>query len=182
MGFDPITAVIGAVISVYSYSEQRDAQKEARAAQQRAADEQTKARQEQQAQNSAQAAAERRAQLREERIRRARILQASANTGVIGSSGEMGAGANLSTQLASNVGFNKGALQSANNISAYNQSAADFMNSAQNSMNEANQWGQIGGLGMSIFQSAGGFNTLGKVITGTQAPAPVENRVAKPVR
>lgn len=178
MGFDPVTAAIAIVTTVYSASEQRKAQKEAASAAGRAADEQKKARQEQMAQNAAQAAQERRQQIREERVRRAKVIQASANTGTTGSSGEIGAEGALATQLSSNLGYNAGMLASSNRVSQYNQNAADFMNSAQNSIADANEWGQIGGVSMSIFNATGGFNAFKP---GTQAPAPVETRTPKKV-
>lgn len=121
--------------------------------QRKAAGEQKDARKEQQAMNAAQAAQERRQQIREERIRRARILQSSANTGVSASSGEAGAVGGLATQLSGNVGFNRGQIRSAGMIS-------DFQQNAQDAIDSANLWGQVGQLSGSIFGAAGGFNTI----------------------
>lgn len=120
--------------------------------QQEASREQKKARKEQQAVNAAQAAQERRQQIREERIRRARILQASENTGVTESSGEAGAVGALATQLQGNVGFNLGMQRSASNIS-------DFQQNAQDALDQAAMWGQIRQLGMSIFNMSGSFGS-----------------------
>lgn len=121
--------------------------------QQEAAKEGKKARREQEAMNAARAAQERRQQIREERIRRARILQASENTGVTESSGQLGAEGGLATQLSGNVGFNRGQIRSAGLIS-------DFQQNAQDAADTANLWGQVGQLSGSIFSATGGFNTI----------------------
>ncbi len=136
-------------------------------------EEQRKARQEEKAQNAAQAANERRQQIREERVRRAKVIQQSQNTGVSDSSGELGSTSGLSTQLGANLGNNTGRLNSANNISGFAQNAADFNSQAENSLYKANMWGQIGSVSMSIFSAAGGFGAMGGA--GTQSPAPVSN-------
>ena len=166
-------AVASLAVTAYSAMQQADAQEEAKQQQQQATAEQRKAQQEQKAAQAAQAAAERRQQIREERVKRARLIQSSANTGVAMSSGEAGASGSLSTQLGSNLGFNTGQLNAAENISGFNQNAADFLSSASNSIQTANQWGQIGALSMNIFDKSGGF---GAFKIPTQAPAPVVNR------
>ncbi len=159
--------------------QQGDAQDEARRNQEAANAENRKIQQEQKAGQAAQAAAERRQQLREERIKRARLIQSGQNTGVTGSSGVAGATGNLATQLNSNIGFNIGQQAAAGRISNASQNAADFMSSANNSVVQANQWGQAAGLGMNIFSKAGGFNNI--FSTGTQAPAPVVDANVTPV-
>lgn len=121
--------------------------------QQEAAREGKKGQREQEAMNAARAAQERRQQIREERIRRARILQSSENTGVSESSGQIGAEGSLATQLSGNVGFNRGQIRSAGMIS-------DFQQNAQDAIDQANLWGQVGQLSGSIFGAAGGFNTV----------------------
>lgn len=168
-----IVAVASLAVAAASAVAQHSAQKEAKQAAGKAAEEQRKARSEQAAELSAKAAAERRTQLREERIKRAKIIQASENTGVSESSGELGAVGNLNTQVGSNIGQNIGSLERAGNITALNQNAADFMSSSQNSIFDANQWGGVGSFGQSVFGAAGGFNAFKPE---TQAPAPVENR------
>lgn len=130
-------------------------------AQQKAAGEQEKAQKEQQAMNAAKAAQERRQQIREERVRQARLLQASENTGATDSSGQIGAEGSLATQLQSNVGFNLGALRSAGNISRFNQNAADYLEEAQ-------MWKAVGQISQSIF-SAGAAS--GTTSAATTAPA-----------
>lgn len=172
-----LTALAGLAVAAYGAKEQRSAQKDAEKAQKRAINEQKTARAEQEAVNARQAAEERRQQIREERVRRAQVIQSSANTGVSGSSGEIGAVSNLSNQLGSNIGYNTSQIRAANNITAANQRASDFLSSAQSKINSANQWGQVSGLGLNIFQAGGGFNSIfGSQGMFTQAPAPVETR------
>lgn len=164
--------VLGAVSTAIQYR----ANIEAEGDREDAAKQQEKARAEQKAAQAAQAAAERRQQIREERIKRARLVQSSIGTGVSGSSGEMGAGGSLATQLSSNIGFNLGQERAAAAISGYNQSAADFLSSASSKVAEANQWGAVAGMSMNIFDKTSGFTN-----SMTQAPAPVEIRVPTPV-
>lgn len=135
--------------------------------QQEAAREGKKTQREQEAMNAARAAQERRQQIREERVRRARILQSSENTGVTESSGQIGAEGGLATQLSGNVGFNRGQIRSAGMIS-------DFQQNAQDAMDRAAMWGQVGQLSGSIFSASGGFGAMNG--TGTQQPAPVVDR------
>ena len=137
MGADPVTLAIiaGAMVATSAYSIQQ--QKEAR-------NEQKKAQREQGAANAERAAAERRQQIREERIRRAQIEQASANSGTMASSGAMGATGGLNTTLASNLGFNLAQTTHANNISVFNQRAASLMGRAQTAE-------QLGSLTTSLF-------------------------------
>jgi hypothetical protein len=148
-------AVAAVVVSAYSANQQQQEQKKARRMQQRAYDDQKKAQGEQEAIHAQQRAAERRTQLREERVRRARVIQASANTGVANSSGELGAVGDLATQRGAALGFNSGLAMHGANISAYGQSAADALSSSQNHMVKANEWGQIGSLSLKLGSAAG---------------------------
>jgi len=138
---------------------------------------------EQQATNSAQAANERRQQLREERVKRGKLMQADVNTGTAYSSGEGGAAGALSTQLNSNLGSNLGALQSATNISNNSQMSADILGNANNIARannvDANMWSGISGLGGSVFKASGGFNSLFSGMDWSQSPAPVVNKSTK---
>ena len=174
-----IIAIASATMTAYSTMQQADAQDEARRNQEAANEEQRKAREEQKAAQAAQSAAERRTQIREERVKRARLLQSSVNTGVSGSSGEAGATGGLSTQRGANIGFNLGQKQAAANISAAGQNAADFLSSANSNIVDANQWGQVAGLSMNIFDKAGGFKSIFQ--GSTQSPAPVRDAVITPV-
>lgn len=176
MGFDPVTvAIAGAVIAGVGTYQQMEAAKDAKSDREQAANAQRQAQSEQRASQAAQAAAARRQQIREERVKRARIMQSSTNTGVSASSGELGAVGGLNTQLGSNLGYQQGQINAAGRISAFNQTAADFLSSAENKMADASMWGGVAGLGMTVFNQAGGFKSL----FGTQAPAPVETRIGQ---
>ena len=142
-------ALITAIVASTAYSIKQ---------QQEARSEQKKAAKEQGAANAERAAAERRQQIREERIRRAQIEQASANTGTIASSGSMGATGGLSTTLAGNLGFNLSQITHAGNISAFNQSAA-------NSMGRAQTVEQLGSLATSIFSVTASAKQTPKTLT-----------------
>lgn len=105
---------------------------------------------EQRAANAAESARERRMQLREERVRKARVMQAAVNTGTEDSSGELGALGALSTQLATNIGTNLGRIQTADNLSIFSQQRADAQGQLFNAQRKQ-QTGQF------IFDTAGKF-------------------------
>lgn len=127
--------------------------KEAANAAAMAADSQKKAQAEMRAKNAADAALERRQQIREQRVKQARIEQAAMDTGTTGSSGEVGSVGSISTQFESNLGFNLGAVQRGNNISVFNQEAADYNLQSQNALIKAQNNKAIFDLGASIFAS-----------------------------
>lgn len=131
-----------------SVAKSMQAAEDAEDAQYAAAQEQRKAISEEKAINAAQQAQERRKQLREERIKRARVLATSQMSGTSGSSAEAGALGGLSTQLASGLGFNKGMVNSAENISQFNWNASLFQSEANKLNLESQQWAQIAEFGM----------------------------------
>lgn len=90
---------------------------------------------------SADAAKARLEQVREARIRRAQIVASGANTGLGSStSGVAGAISSISSQAAANIGSINQAEGFAQQISYYNQQAADARTDAAN----AQAWGQVG--------------------------------------
>lgn len=137
----------------FTYGAAEEYKQQAKEAAERSANEQRKAGAEQAAGNAAQAAAERRRQVREERVRRARILQTSQASGTVGSSGEVGAIGSLGAQFSSNAGSNAGSIQRSFNISEFNQRSADFSFEAQQHLSDAQSFQQLGNLGASIFMS-----------------------------
>ena len=144
-----VAAAVGAAVvgTAYSIQQQQEAKKERK----KAANEQRKIQSEQRAQNEAAASQERRKQLREERIRRSKILASAQATGTAWSSGEVGALGGLSTTLSSNLGLNRAALNSAYDISLFSQNAANFTSAA----NQADANAQIGAQVSSLaFQAA----------------------------
>lgn len=147
MGFEAVAYIIIAAGTAYSV----DQSEKARSDRNKAADAQKDAQKEQKAANAAQAAQERRQQIRDERIRRARILQAGENTGTEESSGEFGAIGSLATQLGTNLGFNLGQLSSANRRSDLLQTGADFLSSASSHDINSGYGRQFASIGQSIF-------------------------------
>ena len=79
------------------------------------------------AEQAAQQAAQTRSQIREERVRRAQILQSSENTGVTGSSGALGATGALQTTVGSNLAAASRQANSARAITGLQQDAANLM-------------------------------------------------------
>lgn len=108
-----------------------------------------------QAQNQVQQQNDIRNQIRQQRIRTAQILQASADTGTSGSSGQIGGVAALATQVGSNIGTMSGRFNSQNAILSYqNAAAADE--------GQAATWGAVGQLASSsfnVFSNTPGFKT-----------------------
>lgn len=152
-----ITTIASAAVSAYGISQQQSNARDARNAARSSADLQRQARAQQQAQNAQQQAEARRAQVREERVRRARIIQSAENSGVSESSGALGAQGALSTNLSSNLGQQAGAALSGEKQSNLLQGAADFNYSSQDKMAKSNLYGRVGQMGFNIFQKSIGF-------------------------
>lgn len=151
MGFELAALAIAAIGTGVAIDSQQDAKDAARDA----AKERKKAQAEQQAMNAQKAAEERRQQVREERVRRAKILQSSENSGTSGSSGMIGAIGGLSTQLASNIGSNQGSLMHSQAIGNFSQVAADFDTKSQEALLSAQQATTFANFSSSIFTAAG---------------------------
>lgn len=166
-------AIAAVVIGGLSYVSAEEARADAKEANMRSAEEQRKAKAEQGAINAQQQAQERRNQIREERVRRAKIIQSSENTGTSYSSGELGATGGLSTQLGNNIGQNVGRAAAGERIGQFNQNAADWQLNAQNASSDAQSAGGMFQLATSAFSSAGGFGTLKSAYGRMTAPAPV---------
>lgn len=107
--------------------------------------------------------ANKRQQLREERIRRAQIEQASANQGVGGSSGEAGAVSALGAQVGANVASINQGQMAAEGISGAMSKAAGATQRAQVAQGVAS-------LSNTVFSGAGGFNSIFSSGTGVNPP------------
>ena len=141
---------VGAVGTVASITQQRKAEKE----QKKAARLQAANQAEQSAANEREAAIARRQQIREERIKRAQIVQASENTGTADSSAATGSIGGMQTTLGSNLGMNQGMFMQGQRISMNAQGAANAMSSAQTYTNRSGFYSQVGGFGLSLQQEA----------------------------
>ena len=163
-GWATLFNIIGAGASAYgaykSYEQGKDLAEAFTTSSRKISGLQAQSQAEQRAEQAARAAGERRQQIREERVKRSRIMQSSQNTGTGGSSGEAGALSSLSTQFGSNIGFNLGAKQTADSITGLNQEIADVSGAYQQQASEPNNYGLVSQAGSSIFAASGGFNTL----------------------
>lgn len=153
MGIELVLAGVSAVAGIFSAFAQADAQSRAAGAAAQAADAQREARSIEAAQNQIGGAQSRRERIREERIRRARIIAAAQNQGASGSSGESGAVSSLRTNLSTLISNSRGESRAAAGINANMQRAADF--TAQSNLFQ--QQGQT---------SAAFFNTIQQGISG----------------
>ena len=166
MGIETVAIAALAVTTastVYSIEEQRKAGK----AQQEGQDIAT-------AQQKSVDLANKRQQLREERIRRAQIEQASANQGVGGSSGEAGAISALGAQVGANVAsINQG------------QVAAEGISGAMSKAAGAGQRAQVAqgvaSLSGTIFQASGGFGSIFGGESGINPPPATEQKQVSPI-
>lgn len=162
-----VVSIIGLIIAVagaaFSYVQQRKAQKKA-----------DKARKEGNAISSAseknkQAAARRKA-IRERRVVLSRIQQASENTGVGQSSGEIGSGAVLGVNIGSNVANSSAGTKTAEGLSKQNSIIASANSDAQQAVAFGNLMQSVGSAVASTGFSFGG--AAGGMSGGTTAVAP----------
>lgn len=156
-----IVAIASLAVGVASYAGAQSAQKDAARERQSAAESNKKIQEEQRADNAAKAASERRNQIREERVRRAKILQGAENSGAAYSSGEAGALGGMATQLGSNIGSNLGQIARSDRISGYAQSASNSMFQASIFDQKSSNKSQLFNLSTSLFSASGGFGQIG---------------------
>jgi hypothetical protein len=155
-----LLAIGSAASGVVSLVQGVEARKDARRNMRNAAEQDKKIQAETKAQQAQRAAEERRAQIREERVRRARVLAGAEASGASGSSGEFGALGALSTNLGSNIGSNLGRLAAGERTSGYAQAAADFRGSAENKLSKAQQSDQLFDLSAKVFSASDGVNQI----------------------
>lgn len=148
-----IGAGIGAVGTIYQMQQSSKAAKNQRRAMEM-----------QQRKQDLAAARERRQQYRQARIQRAQIASAAGATGVGQSSGAISGAGIAGTQAGSNVSF-------LNAQQGLTQRATQFNIGANKAMQNASMGGAIAGLGMGLFNQAGGFGTLMNSGLGNQASA-----------
>lgn len=142
-----VVAAVGAASSIYGQVESsRQASKAAKS--------QKEAQEVSAAQQRVEQAEQRRQQVRQERIKRAQIEQASANTGVSGSSGELGSVSALGTNMGNNLAISSGRTVAANAITGLNQATA----SAQSRGATAGAIGSLGSAAMGLGIQAGALS------------------------
>lgn len=126
------------------------------------------------AEQAAQQTAQTRAQIREERVRRAQILQSSENTGVTGSSGALGSTGALQTTVGANLASASRQTNAANAITGLQQKAADFRS-------QAAQTQAIGSFASSAVSAGGSIYSANQVAAvPTQTAQPVQQGAFSP--
>lgn len=151
---------MAAGLGIGGYQDAQEAKEEANQAQNRSREAQEKIQSEQRANNAAKQAEARRKAYREERVRRARIMQSAENTGVEGSSGEYGALGNLETQLSTTLGNQIGGAASVDRISGYAQDNANAQFDFQNAQQRLSSASSDMNLAMSLFSTKAGVGEL----------------------
>lgn len=159
------TGIIGAVAAVVGTGASVIQGNKARAAARHSADLQTQAQEDTNAQNAQTAADAQRQQIRDARVKQARILQSSTNTGADNSSGSLGAIGAVATNLSDNQGTMLGAQQRSQDISNLNQQAADSMFDSRVDSQVGQEFAQFGQIGSSIFGVASKTPSFQKAAT-----------------
>lgn len=161
MGIEVAAAVVTAVIAGASAYEQKRQAKGAEKDREKAEDV-----------AKAEAAAQRneqiRQQVREERVRRATILQSSQNTGVGGSSGELGSLGALQTSIGANIG-------SMARQQASSEAVGNLMQSAANKEAKGAQAAAIGNFVSSAINTGAGIYAQNKAAQPTPTTDPGQN-------
>lgn len=126
MGLELILGGISAVLGIFSGMAQASAAEAQANATRQAAEAQKEANNIEAAQQDVVSRESRRQRVREERVRRARIIAASENTGTTGSSGQIGAVGALSSNLGGVFAGSRGQSAANKGINTNLQRAADF--------------------------------------------------------
>lgn len=136
------------------------------------------------AEQQAQQQGQRRQQLREERIRRAQILQASENTGVTASSGQLGSVSALGTNTASNVASLSRQANAATGISSSAQREANANLRGQEAAAIGGIASNVSGTAIGVRMSAGPSpatpqttNSAGGGFSPVEVPNPYDNNI-----
>lgn len=132
MGLEIVAGIASLAVGVISGASASSAYKKSAAAQKEANAIET-------AQTKINAADERRRLLREERIRRARLMQGAQNTGTSGSSGELGAMSAITTNVDSIMSAQLGETKAIEGMNKWRQVATDYEQKARESL----MWGDI---------------------------------------
>lgn len=169
MGIE-VALVVGAVAAVAGVGASLVAGNQQRAAARHAQDLQNQASAVQRAQQAQEQANQAREQYRQDRVRRARIMQSAENSGAEYGSGEIGAAGSLQTQYANNTG---------NMIGTYNrtQQVGNLVSEANESIFQGQQRaGFTSNIG-SIFQGVG---SLANTYATTQAKNKIPGTTPQP--
>lgn len=173
MGIEVAVAAISGIASFVSSQQQAKAAKRGADQQRQAAEQQAQAQREsiaaQGRMQQIEAQRARIAQVREARIRRASIIASAGNVGLgAGTSGVGGSVGSIQSQAASNIGTISQKQTFADQATTANQHAADaasaFTAAGATAQAKMAQWQAIGSVANSVFDAAGGWETIGKAI------------------
>ena len=137
MGFATVAAIAALVVSAGSAYMSHKARKKAMSQREKASRTAS-------AENEVRRRGAIRAQVRQERIRRAQILQQSANTGVTGSSGELGGISSLGSQTSFNTSSTR---RRSNSMIGEN----NYLQNANEDMGTAATWTSVGKVASSAY-------------------------------
>lgn len=155
-----VAAVAAAGATVAGAQAQSRAEKKASGERNRARLEQKEAQEVQTAAEKSKQISEQRRAIRESRVRLARIAQSSQNSGVYGSSGQVGAEGIVNTNLGDAVATSRGIGTAVQGINAANQRAADHLSNANNAISQgniqANMWNAFSNVASTASTVAGG--------------------------
>lgn len=168
-------AAVSSIIAAAALAATAAAGYEQRQQAKKAAKEQKEARAIAGAEQSAQQMEGRRQQLREERVRRAQILQASENTGVTASSGALGSVSALGTSTGANVASLSRQANSATGISAASQRAANADLRGQEAAAIGGITSSVFGTALNVRMSQGPTPAAPQSSVAGQSPVEVEN-------
>lgn len=156
------TAVVSAGLQIQSARAQKKASARIADAQRRQAEAQAEANNISTAQAQNQQAAERRRAAREERIRRAQIVQGSENAGVGGSSGALGAQGVVGTNLGDVIAQSRAGSAAATGIAEQQQKSIsagqDIINAQASLASRQAQLSIFSAINTAIGQTAGAFS------------------------
>lgn len=139
-----LSAAVGAAGTVGSVVQQN-----------KAAGAQEKARDVQQAQQELQDRRNRLRIIREERIKRAQIETAAANTGTATSSGAQGGAGSVTSQATAN-------LNNINQNAALANQGSEYLQRAADARSTGSLFGTLGNLGQTVFNDRSGYKTIFK--------------------
>jgi hypothetical protein len=99
--------------------------------------------------------------MRQARIRAGKIVAATGGSGIAGggTSSFTGSVGSIFTQASANVGNQNVATDTGNQVSSFNQQAANFGSDANTQAARGMRWQAVSSIGSSLFSASGGFNS-----------------------
>jgi hypothetical protein len=101
-----------------------------------------------------------REQLRKERIAKASVINAAANSGTTGSTGELGAIGSLGSESASNIGMLQSSVAAQSSVAGDEAQRLEISKGMATSSMIGGVAGAVGGVANGVFEGAGGYESL----------------------